>query len=91
MSFYPDGMTAQEWEAEYKEIQDEWREEEMKQVRKDVRCLRKQKRKLSKYRLSDLEELFYTYENSCNYTIVQTRGGTKQKESEMRYHFFQGG
>ena len=91
MSFYPEGMTAQEWEVECQEMQDEWREEEMKQVRKDLKCLRKQKRKLNKYRLSDLDHLFYVYENSNNYEIVQVQNGTKEEDRDMRYHFFQEG
>ncbi len=91
---YSEGYTKEELaelDKEWKLVQEQIWHEEMLQAKKDIKCLRNQKRKLSKSRLSDLDHLFYVYENSHNYKIVQVQGGIKEEDRDMRYHYFQEG
>ena len=88
-------MTEKEYndytEEDYKSDMKAYWAEEDAQYKRDQKCLRKQRRKLSICRLDELDNLFYIYENHCRYEIVQTHGGTKQQEYRSRYHYFKDG
>ena len=80
-----------EWHKEYAADMEACVMQEEELERKDERVLRKQKRRLSKRLLDELDFLFYVYENGYNYEIVKTHMGCKEEVYEIRRHYFNDG